>query len=104
MAQIAMSTHRNEARRGGTHSAWERGVLAAATLIWLAVVLIPVSYAVIQTFKTQADALSSSPWSLSNPTLDNYRAVWGTQLLRYLSNSVITSVGAVLLSLVLGSL
>jgi raffinose/stachyose/melibiose transport system permease protein len=84
--------------------AGERILLALATLIWLAVVLIPVSYAVIQTFKTQADALASNPYSLSSPTLENYQTVWGTQLLRYLLNSVITSVGAVILSLFLGSL
>jgi raffinose/stachyose/melibiose transport system permease protein len=68
------------------------------------VVLIPISYTLIQTFKTQADALASNPWSLSNPTLDNYQTVLGPQILRYLLNSVIASVGAVLITVVLGSL
>ncbi len=100
MAQVVEPSRQN-ARAGRV---WERALLALATLIWLAVVLIPVSYAVVQTFKTQSDALSSNPWSLSTPTLSNYQTVWGTQLLRYLLNSVVTSVGAVLLSLLLGSL
>jgi raffinose/stachyose/melibiose transport system permease protein len=89
---------------GLSRRAGERILLALATLVWLAVVLIPVSYVLIQTFKTQADALSSNPWSLSNPTLQNYQTVWGSQLIRYLLNSVVTSAGAVLLSLLLGSL
>jgi raffinose/stachyose/melibiose transport system permease protein len=79
-------------------------MLGVAALIWLAVTLIPVSYAVIQTFKTQQDALMGNPWSLSAPTLANYQQVLGPQILRYLLNSVVTSVGAVLLSLALGSL
>lgn len=91
-------------RRGQSRRAGEWILLGIAALIWLAVVLIPVSYALIQTFKTQADALASNPWSLSNPTLSNYQTVFGVQILRYLLNSVITSVGAVLLSTILGSL
>jgi raffinose/stachyose/melibiose transport system permease protein len=79
-------------------------LLSIASLLWLAVVLIPISYTLIQTFKTQADALASNPWSLSNPTLENYQTVLGPPLLRYLFNSVVTSVGAVLLSTLLGSL
>lgn len=90
--------------RGGAGKAMERLLLGLAALLWLAVVLIPVSYTLIQTFKTQADALSSNPWSLPNPTLDNYRTVFGAPLFHYLLNSVITAVGAVLLSTLFGSL
>jgi raffinose/stachyose/melibiose transport system permease protein len=77
---------------------------AVPAVIWLAVALIPISYAVIQTLKTQADALASSPWSLSSPTFANYQTVFGVQILHYLLNSVLTSVGAVLLSTLCGSL
>ena len=101
MARI-QSTRKSRAPRPGR--VVELLLLALAALIWLAVVLIPVSYAVIQTFKTQADALASNPWSLATPTLDNYRTVFGAQLFRYLLNSVLTAIGAVLLSLFLGSL
>jgi raffinose/stachyose/melibiose transport system permease protein len=98
-ADRSATTHGGTSRRAG-----ERLLLGLAVLIWLAVVLTPISYTIIQTFKTQEDALASNPWSLANPTLDNYRTVLGPQLLRYLANSVITSVGAVLLTLLLGSL
>jgi raffinose/stachyose/melibiose transport system permease protein len=102
MAQASVG---RRTRPGGlSRLAGERLLLGFAALLWLAVVLIPVSYTIIQTFKTQADALASNPWSLSSPTLDNYRTVLGTQLLRYLLNSVITAVGAVFLSTLLGSL
>jgi raffinose/stachyose/melibiose transport system permease protein len=105
MAQMAQASEaRRTTRRGPSRRAVEWLLLGLASLMWLAVVLIPVSYAVIQTLKTQQDAMMSYPWSLSNPTFSNYQTVFGPQILRYLLNSVITSVGAVLLSLVLGSL
>ncbi len=96
--------HAKRSDSEGSRRLGEGLLLALATLLWLAAALVPVSYAVIQTFKTQADALAGNPWSLSSPTLDNYHTVLSTQLLRYLLNSVVTSVGAVLLSLLLGSL
>lgn len=102
MTQTA--TLQQTTRRGLSPRAGERLLLGIAILLWLAVVLIPISYALIQTFKTQADALASNPWSLSTPTLANYQTVFGPQILRYLLNSVITSVGAVLITLLLGSL
>jgi raffinose/stachyose/melibiose transport system permease protein len=102
MAQAVFA--RTKEQRRPSRRAGERTLVMIAALIWLAVVLIPVAYTIIQTFKTQADALASNPWTLSNPTLSNYQMVIGTQLLRYLFNSVVTSVGAVLLSLLLGSL
>jgi raffinose/stachyose/melibiose transport system permease protein len=105
MAQMAQASEaQRTTRRGPSRRAVEWLLLGLASLMWLAVVLIPVSYAVILTLKTQQDAMMSNPWSLSNPTFSNYRTVFGPQILRYLLNSVITSVGAVLLSLVLGSL
>src|SRR6185312_8268754 len=101
MASPATATgnKRGLPRKGGA-----RLLVALVALFWLAVVLIPISYAVIQTFKTQADALASSPWSLNAPTLENYQTVLGPQILRYLLNSVVTSVGAVVLSTLLASL
>src|SRR5262245_30472626 len=65
------------ARSGASRPTGEWLLLGVATLIWLAVVLIPIAYIIIQTLKTQEEALASEPWSLSNPTLDNYRTVLG---------------------------
>jgi raffinose/stachyose/melibiose transport system permease protein len=73
-------------------------------IVWLAVVAGPLAFAVFETFKSQADAMSSAAWTLTNPTLDNYRTALTGQFFRYFLNSVITSVGAVLLSLFVGSL
>jgi raffinose/stachyose/melibiose transport system permease protein len=70
----------------------------------LIVVLIPLAYAVIQTFKPQQDELTTSPWSLPHVTLDNYAGLITPQFLHYVLNSVITAVGAVILSTLLGSL
>jgi len=81
------------------------GALAAiGALIWLAIVLIPLAYAVIQTLKPQQDELTTSPWTVPHPTLDNYTGVVTPQFLHYVLNSVVTSVGGVLLSTLLGSL
>ena len=73
-------------------------------LIWLGVVVIPLAITVIETFKTQADSMSTTPWSLPNPTLSNYQTVLNQNFWRYLLNSVVTSVSAVLLSGFIGSL
>ena len=82
----------------------ERALAAVAALLWLAVVLIPLVYAVIQTFKPQQDELTTSPWSIPHFTFANYAGVITPVFLRYVLNSVVTSVGAVLLSTLLGSL
>jgi len=82
----------------------ERALAAVAALLWLAVVLIPLVYAVIQTFKPQQDELTTSPWTIPHVTLANYTGVVTPVFLRYVLNSVVTSVGAVLLSTLLGSL
>jgi ABC-type glycerol-3-phosphate transport system permease component len=73
-ADRSATTHGGTSRRAG-----ERLLLGLAVLIWLAVVLTPISYTIIQTFKTQEDALASNPWSLANPTLDNCCATWPTR-------------------------
>jgi ABC-type glycerol-3-phosphate transport system permease component len=82
----------------------ERALAAVAALIWLAVVLIPLAYAVIQTFKPQQDELTTSPWSIPHFTFANYAGVITPVFLRCVLNSVVTLVGAVLLSTLLGSL
>jgi raffinose/stachyose/melibiose transport system permease protein len=73
-------------------------------IAWLAAVALPLAFIVFETFKSQSDAMGTAPWTLSNPTLDNYKTALTGQFFRYFLNSVITSVGAVLLSLFVGSL
>lgn len=92
------------ARRLSSPQLGTRVLATVAALIWLAIVVIPLGLTLIETFKTQADALASPPWTLSNPTLRNYGTVITPQFLRYVLNSVVTSVGAVLISATIGSL
>jgi len=75
-----------------------------AALIWLAIVLIPIAYALIQTVKPQQDELTTSPWTIPHFTLDNYTGLITPVFLRYVLNSVVVSVGAVVFSTLIGSL
>jgi ABC-type glycerol-3-phosphate transport system permease component len=91
-------------RRQNPQQLTTRALAIVIALIWLGVVVIPLAIIVIETFKTQADAMATTPWSLPNPTLDNFQTVLGQNFWRDLFNSAVTSVCAVLLSLFVGSL
>jgi raffinose/stachyose/melibiose transport system permease protein len=65
--------------------------------IWLAVIIIPIYYIVITSFKSQAGYFSENPLAPpSNPTLDNYRMVLEADFARYFLNSSLVTAGAVL--------
>jgi raffinose/stachyose/melibiose transport system permease protein len=65
--------------------------------IWLAIVLVPVYFAVITSFKDQQDFFASNPLLPSGrPTLENYVLVIQNDFGRYFANSVIVTVGTVL--------
>lgn len=91
-------------RRFSMRRVGNKPLLIVAALIWLCITIIPIAFTLIQTLKTQEDALATTPWSLSNPTFSNYTTVFSPDFLHYVLNSVITSVGAVLLSTIVGSL
>lgn len=58
--------------------------------IWLAIIIIPIYYIVVTSFKSQAGYFSQNPLALpSNPTLENYRMVLANDFGRYFLNSVI---------------
>jgi raffinose/stachyose/melibiose transport system permease protein len=64
--------------------------------LWLGVVIIPIYWIVITSFKMQADYYSTNPLvPPSNPSLENYRFVLEHDFIRYFFNSVIVTVGAV---------
>jgi raffinose/stachyose/melibiose transport system permease protein len=70
---------------------------ALAALFWLAVVILPIYWIVITSLKARSDYFITNPMAPpENPTLDNFRFVWGEGFPRYFVNSVIVSVGAVL--------
>ena len=65
--------------------------------LWLLVVMLPIYWIVITSFKEQSSYFASNP--LAPPTevtLDNYRLVVESQFARYFMNSVIVTLGAVL--------
>ncbi|WP_433831896.1 carbohydrate ABC transporter permease [Actinoplanes sp. CA-015351] len=64
--------------------------------LWLLVVLLPIYWIVITSFKVQEDYYATNPLAPpSNPTLENYRFVLENDFVSYFVNSVIVTVGAV---------
>jgi raffinose/stachyose/melibiose transport system permease protein len=68
----------------------------AAGWLWLVVVIVPIYWIVITSFKEQAGYYSTNPLAPpTEPTLANYRAVIEADFINYFINSVIVAVGAV---------
>jgi raffinose/stachyose/melibiose transport system permease protein len=65
--------------------------------VWLAIIIIPVYYVVITSFKDQGAYFTQNPLALPNPpTLAAYQDVIEADIGRYFLNSVIVTVGAVI--------
>jgi raffinose/stachyose/melibiose transport system permease protein len=65
--------------------------------LWLLIVMIPIYWIVITSFKTQANYFITNPLAPpSEPTLDNYRLVIQSDFIRYFLNSAIVTLGAVI--------
>ena len=63
--------------------------------IWLAIIIVPIYWIVITSFKSQSGYYGSNPLAPpTDPTLDNYRMVIEADFARYFLNSVIVAVGA----------
>lgn len=64
--------------------------------IWLLVIILPIYYVVITSFKSQAGFFSSNPLlPPRDPTLDSYALVLRSGFVTYLVNSIIVTAGAV---------
>ena len=64
--------------------------------LWLAVVVIPIYWVLITSFKARAGYYASNPMAPpSNPTLENYRFVIQSDFISYFVNSVVVTAGAV---------
>ncbi|RLP86459.1 carbohydrate ABC transporter permease [Micromonospora sp. CV4] len=76
-----------------------------AMLSWAVVTALPLLWAVVSSFKTDNEILNE-PWSLpASPQLDNWSRAWTQASIgRYFLNSVIVVGGALLLTMLLGSL
>ena len=64
--------------------------------VWLFIVMVPIYWIVITSFKTQANYFITNTFAPpSDPTFDNYKTVVDNDIVRYFLNSVIVTVGAV---------
>ena len=65
--------------------------------VWLAIIIIPIYYVVITTFKDQGAYFMQNPLALPNPpTLAAYQDVVAAGIGRYFLNSVIVTIGSVI--------
>jgi len=72
---------------------WIGGV---AAWLWLGVVVIPLYWIVVTSFKQQSEFFVTNPFVPSTaPTLDNYQLVIDSDFIRYFTNSLIVTIGAV---------
>ncbi len=68
----------------------------AAGWLWLVIVVVPLYWIVITSFKTRANYFATNPLAPpSSPTMENYRFVLDQDFARYFVNSVIITLGAV---------
>jgi raffinose/stachyose/melibiose transport system permease protein len=69
----------------------------AAGWLWLVIVMIPLYWIVITSFKDQAGFFTQNPFALpADPTIENYKLVIQSDFPRYFVNSVIVTVGTIL--------
>jgi len=65
--------------------------------VWLAIIIIPIYYVLITTFKDQGAYFTQNPLALPNPpTLTAYQDVVAAGIGRYFLNSVIVTIGSVI--------
>jgi raffinose/stachyose/melibiose transport system permease protein len=70
--------------------------------VWLLVVMVPIYWVVITSFKTQSNYFVTNTFApSSDPTLDNYRLVIENDFIQYFLNSVVVTVGAVVPAVVM---
>lgn len=90
------TTHREQPRRRnpGTHRRNWLGGLAG--WLWLAIIIIPIYWVLITSFKLQSGYYASNPLAPpSDPTLANYQFVLESGFTTYFVNSVVATAGAV---------
>jgi raffinose/stachyose/melibiose transport system permease protein len=73
---------------------------AVLAWIWLAVIVVPIYYIVVTSFREQSAFYSENPLSIpSNPTLDAYAMVLENDFAMYFANSVIVTLATVVVVL-----
>lgn len=92
-APAAQPGHRSLGRRL-LHLNWLGGL---AGWVWLVIILAPIYWIVITSFKSQTTYFQSNPMvPTSKPTLENYRLVLDADFSHYFINSVVVTLGAVI--------
>jgi raffinose/stachyose/melibiose transport system permease protein len=77
----------------GRRRNWLGGV---AGWLWLVIVIVPIYWIFITSFKTQANYFITNPLAPpTDPTVENYRLVIQSDFVRYFMNSVIVTVGTI---------
>ena len=90
---------RKPSRRGLHRPNWLAGL---GGLLWLAIILIPLYWIVITSFKAQTDYYQQNAFAPpSNPTLDNYRLVIQNDFTRYFFNTLVVTAATTVLTVVL---
>jgi raffinose/stachyose/melibiose transport system permease protein len=91
--QAAGDQKRRRRGRGARRPNWLGG---AAGWLWLLIVIVPIYWIVITSFKTQSNYFLTNPFAPpTEPTLDNYKVVIEADFVRYFINSTIITLGAV---------
>jgi raffinose/stachyose/melibiose transport system permease protein len=91
--QAAGGQKRRSRGRGARRRNWLGG---AAGWLWLLIVIVPIYWIVITSFKTQSNYFLTNPFAPpTEPTLDNYQLVIESNFIRYFVNSAVVAVGAV---------
>src|SRR4051794_32836148 len=62
--------------------------------IWLLIVIVPIYWIVVTSFKTRSSYFVTNPFLPGSPTLENYRFVIEADFASYFVNSVIVTLGA----------
>jgi raffinose/stachyose/melibiose transport system permease protein len=69
---------------------------AVAGWIWLVIVILPIYWIVVTSFKTQDSYFAGNPLAPpSSPTMENYKLVIQSDFPKYFLNSVIVTIGAI---------
>jgi raffinose/stachyose/melibiose transport system permease protein len=84
---------RRQKVRSASRPNWLGGLVG---WLWLGIVIIPIYWIVITSFKSQDTYFSANPLAPpTSPTMENYRLVIQSDFPRYFVNSVLVTIGAV---------
>jgi raffinose/stachyose/melibiose transport system permease protein len=64
--------------------------------VWLLIVVVPIYWIVITSFKSDNSYFDTNPFVPSKPTFENYKLVWESDFARYFINSAVVTAGAVI--------